>query len=430
MNIGQQIAVTIQDIAFGGEGVARTDDGVIFVPFTAVGDQGLVEVTEVRKNFAKGRLLALSVPGAGREEPACPHYGRCGGCQYQHLTYEAEFAAKCKQLKDCLQRIGGFSVLPELSPAFPAPECYGYRNKLRLEACALKVAPGDPPLVDYGYYALDNKTFMRINGCRLARPELNKMLPSAIKSDWGKANARRHKSGKPAAGKPGKPGASPRADRPGALTLRIDSAGEVKYYFGFSPAKLGWFREELNGVPYRVPTGSFWQVNPKVASQLLKTADEWTRELPLETLVDAYCGVGTFACALTHPFKERLLIENDHAATEAADYNLQQKLLGCQIVTDATEKALPKALPRYDQTKTLVVLDPPRSGCQEQMVKAIVDNKPAWVLYVSCNPSTLARDLRKLVSEGSYELRRLALFDMFPRTAHFETAVLLEHRQS
>ena len=284
--------------------------------------------------------------------------------------------------------------------------------------------------MDYGYYALDNKTFMRINGCRLARPELNKMLPSAIKSDWGKANARRHKSGKPAAGKPGKPGASPRADRPGALTLRIDSAGEVKYYFGFSPAKLGWFREELNGVPYRVPTGSFWQVNPKVASQLLKTADEWTRELPLETLVDAYCGVGTFACALTHPFKERLLIENDHAATEAADYNLQQKLLGCQIVTDATEKALPKALPRYDQTKTLVVLDPPRSGCQEQTVKAIVDNKPAWVLYVSCNPSTLARDLRKLVSEGSYELRRLALFDMFPRTAHFETAVLLEHRQS
>lgn len=409
MQVGSQINLSIHDIAFGGEGVARTDECVVFVPFTAIGDEALVEITEVRKNFAKGRVLALNKPGEGRTLPSCPHYGRCGGCQYQHLTYEAEFAAKTKQLADCLSRIGGIRELPPIEPAFPAPECYGYRNKLRLEAKQCVVEKGEPAQVDYGYYALDNKTFMRINGCRLARTELNKEIPAAIKSDWGKANAHRRKQ-----------------ERPGALTLRIDSAGTIKYYFGFAPNHLGWFKEELAGVQYRVPIGSFWQVNPAVASQLLKTVDEWIAPLDLDTLVDAYCGVGTFACALTKPFRERLLIENDHAATEAAEYNLQQKLYGCQVVTNATEKALPKALPRYPQDSTLVVVDPPRTGCQAQVLQTLLENRPVRVLYVSCNPSTLARDLKALTSTGVYSLEHLGLFDMFPRTAHFETAVLLK----
>lgn len=411
MQKGSQIELTIQSIAFGGDGVARTEECVVFVPFTAVGDQILAEVTEVRKNFAKARLLAVNVPGPGRTEPSCPHYGRCGGCQYQHLTYEAEFAAKQQQLRDCLSRIGGVREVPPFAAAFPAPECYGYRNKLRLEAKALPVEKGEPAQLDYGYYALDNKTFLRINGCRLARPELNKQLPAAIKSEWGRANAHRRKN-----------------ERPGALTLRIDSDGAVKYFFGFSPSKLGWFHEELAGVPYRVPVGSFWQVNPQVASELLRTVDGWLAGLPLENLVDAYCGVGTFACALTPAFRERLLIENDRAATEAAEYNLQQRLLGCQILTAATEQALPKALPRYESAKTLVVLDPPRTGCQEQVLECLLKCRPAFVLYVSCNPSTLARDLKRLTGGESpaYTLEKIGLFDMFPRTAHFETAALLK----
>ncbi|MCQ2396544.1 MAG: class I SAM-dependent RNA methyltransferase, partial [Lentisphaeria bacterium] len=395
--------------AFGGDGVGRTNDCVVFVPFAAIGDELLVEITETKKNFAKGKILAINKPGAGRTEAPCPHYGKCGGCQYQHLTYEAEFAAKTKQLRDCLSRIGGLKELPPLDTAFPAPEFYGYRNKLRLEAKLLNTPPGEPPMVDYGYYALDNKSFMRINGCKLVRQELNKFLPTAIKSDWGKANAHRKAP-----------------DKPGALTLRIDSQNEIKYYFGFSPAKLGWFHEELADIPYRVPTGSFWQVNPPVASKLLKTVDSWLQGLNLDTLIDAYCGVGTFACALTPPFKERLLIENDHAATEAAEYNTQQKMLGCQVLTDATEKALPKRLPKYPMATTLVVIDPPRTGCQDAVIETLIANRPKFVMYVSCNPSTLARDLKKLTANGTYSLAKLAMFDMFPRTAHFETAVLLE----
>lgn len=408
MQKGSQINLKIQDIAFGGDGVARTDECVVFVPFAAIGDELLVEITELKKNFARARILAINTPGPGRTAPLCPHYGKCGGCQYQHLDYQTEFAAKQKQLQDCLTRLGGLKALPPLDEAFPAPEPYGYRNKLRLEAKQLNTPPGATPQVDYGYYALDNKSFMRINTCRLARQELNKYLPEAIKSDWGKANAHRRKP-----------------EKPGALTLRIDNQNEIKYYFGFSPAKLGWLHEELAGVQYRVPVGSFWQVNPAVASKLLTTVDSWLQDLTLDTLIDAYCGVGTFACALTPHFKERLLIENDHAATEAADYNAQQKMLGCQVITDATEKALPKRLGKYPMATTLVVIDPPRTGCQDAVLQTLLENRPKFVLYVSCNPSTLARDLKKLTADNAYSLDKLAMFDMFPRTAHFETAVLL-----
>lgn len=410
MQIGSQITLTIQDLAFGGDGVGRTDQGVVFVPFSAVGDQLLVEITSVRKNFARGRILQVLVPGEGRTAPPCPHYGQCGGCQYQHLSYQAEFQAKVKQLGEVLRRLGGMKDLPPLECAVPSPQEYGYRNKLRLEAQAHRTEEGAPQQADYGYFALDNTSFLRINGCRLAHPALNKAIPAAVKSDWGKANARRKKPHGPA-----------------ALTLRVDSQGEVKFYFGFSPTRLGWLHEELAGVPFRVPVGSFWQVNPPVATRLLQTVDQWIAPLPAETLVDAYCGVGTFSCALTHPFRERLLMENDRAATEAAEYNLQQLMRGCQILTEPTEQALPKRLPKYPAASTLVVLDPPRTGCQEKVLQCLARDMPAWVLYVSCNPATLARDLKYLVTTGGYSLRKLGLFDMFPRTAHFETAVLLQH---
>lgn len=408
MEIGSRTTLDIQDLAFGGDGVGRTESCVVFVPFAAVGDQLVVEITELHRNFARGRIQEILRPSPNRTEPACPHYGKCGGCQYQHLDYQAEFQAKQKQLRDLLQRIGGLSQAPELDCAIPAPEIYGYRNKLRLEAKKLPVAQGESPQVDYGYYALDNQTFLRINGCRLADPRLNKAIPTALKSDWGKANARRRKPLQPA-----------------PLTLRIDTQGEIKFYFGFAPRCLGWFKEELAGVPFRVPAGSFWQVNPKMASALLETVDGWVKDLPAETLVDAYCGAGTFSCALSRPYKERLLMENDAAATEAAQYNLQQLMKGCQILTEATEKALPKRLPKYNPAETLVVLDPPRAGCQARVLQCLKECRPAWILYVSCNPSTLSRDLKTLLKDGSYQIQKIGLFDMFPRTAHFETAVLL-----
>ncbi len=415
MEIGQQINVTIDAIAFGGDGVARTDEGVVFVPYSAIGDTGIIRITSVSKNFSRGEFIARNQDGVGRCEPVCPYYGQCGGCQYQHLDYETEFAAKRQQLVDVLTRLGKISALPELSIAFPAPQAYGYRNKLRLEAQPSTNPETGKRQVTYGYYKNDNKSFFRVKECPLAQDSLNRLILKAARSDWGQANSHRK-------------GPKPKTYAPAAMTIRVTSAGETAFYFGFAPTRLTWLREELAGFEYAVPVGSFWQINPPVASALLENVAQWVAELPLKSLIDAYAGVGTFSCAMKNPFVERLLIEYDKGATAAAQTNLQNRGYACQIIADATEKALPKNLPKYQADSTLVILDPPRTGCQDVVLDSIIKNRPAAVLYVSCNAATLARDLRKLCSNENspYQVTKLGIFDMFPRTAHFETAALLQ----
>ena len=442
MEINDEMNVTIADLAFGGDGVARLPEGgVVFVPFAALGDELRIRITSVRKNFAFGEILEVLRPGEGRCEPVCRHYGECGGCQYQHIGYEQEIAAKKKQLGDLLRRIGGFQELPEISPCFASPKHYGYRNKFRLEASQRPRNPdidgeGVRKVVEYGYYRLDNRSILPIHNCALVCDELNALLRGALKSDWARQNARRAQkeggaeeaSEKEAAPKRRAGGASARRqfqETPGALTLRQTSGGEHAFFFGKAPKNLPWLRESLAGQEYSVPAGSFWQVNPDVASKLVETVGAWLTSVPwLTSLIDAYSGVGTFAAALKYPFVERLLIESDPEATEAAKLNLSRQASGHQIVSGTTEAVLPKLLPKFPSGSTLVLLDPPRTGCQEKVLDTLLKNHPRAVVYVSCNPSTLARDLRKL-SAGGYSLERVGLFDMFPRTAHFETATLL-----
>ena len=408
LSIGSKLTVTFTDLAFGGEGVARTPDGIIFVPLTAIGDEAVVEVIEVRKNYARGKLVELVTPGPGRTEPVCPHFGVCGGCQYQHLDYATEFTAKQKQLLDLLTRIGRFETLPPLEPACAAESPYGYRNKLRFEARPARAENGRK-YVEYGYLQNDNKTFLKVTHCPLGRPELGKLLHKAVGSQWDQHNARRRDNQAPA-----------------PLTLRIDSRGNEEFYFGFAPGRISWLNERLNDIEYKVPAEAFWQINPPIAEQLVATINDWTCKLPITSLLDAYAGVGTFSCALTNPtLVERLVIESFRQATEAAQYNLLQRGYACQIVAETTEKALPRLLPKYPSASTLVILDPPRTGCQEKVVKALRASHPAYIAYISCNPATLARDLKALCENATYRLVRLAIFDMFPRTAHFETATLL-----
>jgi len=399
--------VNITSLAFGGDGVARTDDGcVVFVPFTAPGDEVEIAITEQKKSFARGQLVRVITPGPGRTTPVCRHFGRCGGCAYQHLTYEAEFAAKQSQLRESLERLGGFRDLPPQIPATPAPEMYGYRNKLQL-------APGKPELTDngyhltYGYIQTDNETFFTVKECPLVKPEINRCLPKAIHSPWGRQNAKK----KPA---------------PDDLTIRADAAGNCHFFFGRAPMNYPWLHESLLGQDVQVPLGSFWQINPPVAEKLLAQVNVWASESRCTTLIDAYCGAGAFSLSLTAPFSERILIESDRQASAAANLNHQNRGLGCFVVSGLAEKALPKQLAKTIPDKTLVILDPPRGGCLPPVLNALVQKRPAGLIYVSCNPTTLARDLRQLCKDGTYAIAEIAMFDMFPRTAHFETAVRMQ----
>lgn len=401
----------IFEIVFGGDGVARLEDGaIIFVPFSAVGDILTVEITDARKNFYKGWIVSIDKPGPGRAEPICPNFGRCGGCAYQHLDYSAELQAKALQFASVMKRIGHFDDFPQIEKFVNSPQRTGYRNKLRLEpilASRKKEQKGKrPPSISYGFCERDNRTFFQVSKCPLAKDELNAAIKEHLKCAYAVQNARR--------------------DTPYPMTLRIDSTGKCASYFGRASANLPWFKEMLLGNEVRVPVGSFWQVNSAVAGELLLTIRQWLQEVQASTLIDAYAGVGTFSLALGDMFQFRIVIESDEQAIAASKHNHEQRGLDGDFIAGTTEDALGNALQKVKNSDAVVVLDPPRTGCLPKVISTLLAMKPATLIYVSCNPSTLARDLKLLCENGTYHPVRCAAFDMFPSTAHFESAVLLQ----
>ena len=405
--VGQRVTLSISAIAFGGDGVARTDEGpVVFVPFTAIGDAIAADITEQRRNFYRAELREIIQAGAGRTEPRCPHFGVCGGCAYQHLDYETELAAKRQQFIDTIARLGHFADFPAPAPAVAAPQPYGYRNKIRLESIR-KVSNRGQAFVSYGYCQRDNQSYLIIKECPLAQDCLNELIPKAVNSDWGRQNAKRPK--------------------PYPLTLRVTSSGESHFFYGRPPVNIPWLREQLAGEEFSVPLASFWQVNPPVAEELLRTVADWTKDSASRCLIDAYSGVGTFSIAMGSRFQYRVLIESDDQAIAAAARNHEVRQLKCRFQTGSTESQLPAALAHINARETLLVLDPPRTGCQPKVMDTLRKFPVAEIVYVSCNPATLARDLRLLCQDGLYVPVKSAIFDMFPRTAHFESAVLLRH---
>lgn len=392
--------VEIIDIGYGGDGVARLGDGAVaFVPYTAKGDKVTLEVTDVRRKFCRGSVRSIVTLGAGRTKPVCPFYGLCGGCVYQHLTQEAEIDAKRAQFASLMTGIGHFGSFPALEGFTPSPARYGYRNKLRLEP----VIKGTDSL-QYGFCQRDNRTFFPVNCCPLAMESINSAIPSALRGEWAARNAKRH--------------------QPFPLTLRADAAGQCAFYFGTASPRLKWMHEVLEGRDVSVPVGSFWQVNPPVAAQLIKTLREWLAPLHMRALIDAYAGVGTFSLALTDLFQYRVVIESDRQAVTAARFNHAKAGLKAKFLAHTTENVLDDALAAVNTAETLVVLDPPRTGCLPKVLKSLQAFRPTLV-YVSCNPTTLARDLQILCAGGAYVPVRAAAFNMFAATAHFESMVLL-----
>lgn len=399
--------VEIKELVFEGAGFARLDNGAaVFVPYSAVGDVLTIEVTAVHKNFYNAVIRKIQQPGEGRCEPACPFFGRCGGCSYQHIDYAHEVQAKRAQFATIMRRIGHFEEFPELELFYEAPKRFGYRNKLKLEPLAEKGRFSKRPYLDYGFCGLDNREFFAVPKCLLAMDAINDTIRGAARGEWGAQNAKRRE--------------------PYPLTLRADSNGNCAFFFGFASSRLPWLHERLLDKEVLVPVGSFWQVNPEVASALLEHVRGWLEPIGARTFVDAYAGVGTFSLALGDLFRNRVIIESDAQAVNASRKNHEMLGLQASFVSGKTEEALGQVLSKTDSRDTVVLLDPPRTGCHPHVLKALQEFKPETIVYVSCNPTTLARDLEKLCADGAYKPLRCAVFDMFPATAHFESAVLLK----
>ena len=204
--------VEIKELVFEGAGFARLDNGAaVFVPYSAVGDVLTIEITAVHKNFYNAVIRKIQQPGEGRCEPACPFFGRCGGCSYQHIDYAHEVEAKCTQFATAMRRIGHFEEFPELELFYEAPKRYGYRNKLKLEPLARTVKFSKRPYLEYGFCGLDNQEFFAVPKCLLAMDAINDTIAKAERDEWGAQNAKRPK--------------------PYPLTLRADSKGNCSYFF-------------------------------------------------------------------------------------------------------------------------------------------------------------------------------------------------------
>jgi tRNA/tmRNA/rRNA uracil-C5-methylase (TrmA/RlmC/RlmD family) len=363
---GQRVVLTITDIAFGGDGVGRAGEFVVFVPFVAPGEEVEAEVFEVKKRFARARLIRVVQPSPRRVAPRCRHFGACGGCQYQHLDYALQLETKRKQVADLFERVGGFdpAVVGEVAPC---PQPYGYRNRLMIRSQWNK----PEQKLNLGFLRFDNRLVENVHECAIAEPALNEQLRRV----W--------------AHPPPKGGLK--------VVLRI--------------APEGW----------EVPRDSFFQNNFFLLPKLVETVRERVQSSGARFLVDVYCGVGFFGIELAGAVERFAGVEIDAQAIRAARRNAAARgAANGEFLEGRAEELLPGLLEKFHPERTVVLIDPPRTGCPASGLEALRRVRPAQVLYVSCHPATLARDLKLLCADGVFALQSVTPLDMFPQTQHVE----------
>ncbi len=374
MTLGQHLTVRVEDVAFGGDGVARVEEFVVFVPFVITGELVEVELTEVKRNFARARLLNVIEPSPLRAVPPCPYFGACGGCQYQHVAYAAQLDLKHKQITDIFVRIGKFPAAL-IAPIVPCPQPYGYRNRIMIRSQWDKFKQG----LNIGFLRHDNGLVVDIEECKISEPLISEQI--------------RHVRAHP----PPKGGLK--------VVLRI--------------APEGW----------EVPQDSFFQNNFILLTNLLSTLATAVRGSGARLLIDAFCGVGFFALELADLVERFVGIELDKHAIKAARANaIAKNRPNGEFIAGTTEEQLPRILEKPALAPVSVLLDPPRTGCRPEVLELLRRTRPSQVIYVSCHPATLARDLNILCSEGVFELKQVTPLDMFPQTQHVECVAELLSR--
>jgi tRNA/tmRNA/rRNA uracil-C5-methylase (TrmA/RlmC/RlmD family) len=346
--------------------VARSGQFVVFVPFVALGEVVEVEITEVKRSFARARLVRVLQPSPERVVPPCRYFGDCGGCQYQHLAYPEQLRVKHKQIADLFQRIGGFDRAV-IGPVVACPQPFGYRNRIMIRSQWDKFKQG----LNIGFIRYDNRLVVDIEECKIAEPALNGQILEVRRNPPPKGGLK--------------------------VTLRI--------------APEDW----------ELPRDSFFQNNFFLLPKLVETVRERVKDSGSRFLIDGYCGVGFFSIELAALLEKFAGVEVDVAAVKAARVNAARRgVTNGEFLPGRTEDLLAGLLQRFDRQQTTVILDPPRTGCPDDMLQQLLQEGPAQILYVSCHPATLARDLNVLCSGGVFELNKVVPLDMFPQTQHVE----------
>ena len=414
--------VRFEKMVYGGECLGRLPDGrAVFVPFVLPGELANIEITESKDRFARGRSIELLEVSPDRVIPPCPYFSICGGCHYQHLGYAQQLSLKKGLVEDQLQRIGKFSDLPEVQiTASPTP--FGYRNQVQFHPTRAEDAETTSRL---GFKRAASDEVLPIEKCLLIPDEMNELL-SQIEMDVDSGIAR--------------------------VGMRLDSEGEIMLVFEgetdeppelfidlpVSSTYLSPDGRSLNlggndalvyrvlGKEFLVSPESFFQVNLPVAQEMVShvlTLIEGRENL---SILELYSGVGLFSRFLAPHAKSLTAIESSPSACFDFAGNLDE-FENISLYEGAVESLLPEILEQIKPID-LVVLDPPRSGLHAKARQALIDLNPREIIYISCDPSTLARDLKQL-KEAGYSLHSVHAFDIFPQTAHVETMTVLRRTQ-
>jgi 23S rRNA (uracil1939-C5)-methyltransferase len=394
--------IRIEKIVHGGDGMGYASDGrPLFVPFTAPGEWVRVELQEAHKGFLRGRLIEVVEPAAERVAPRCRHFGECGGCQLQHLSYPAQMKAKAAVLREQLLRLGGIAEAP-VRPLTPSSGEWNYRNHIQC-------APADGRL---GFFRPASHAVLPVTECHLPEKRLLALWESL---DWESFPGLRQIGFRAAADDEmivleGAAGDLPEVSVESSVSAAwLDAEGGTVYLAG------GPLRYEILGRPFAVSAGSFFQVNTALIPTMVNTVLEMADPARSETVLDLYCGTGLFSAFLAERAGRVIGIEESPSA--AADFEAN---LDSFDTVELYAASAEEALEAIDARPDLAVVDPPRSGLTARAIRALLRKAPPRIVMVSCEMSTLARDARVLAG-GGYKLTDLAPIDMFPQTGHLET---------
>jgi 23S rRNA (uracil1939-C5)-methyltransferase len=417
--VGQIIELMLDSVAHGGEAIGRYAGKVVFVPYAIPGERVRAEVVEEKERWTRTRLVAVLEASPDRVEPPCPYFGegKCGGCQWQHIAYERQANMKAAIVADQLRRLGRLDDPPVADTIVLAGDeellAYGYRNQTQFAV----TTEGQ-----LAYRRAFGHDLIPVDRCLLLDTRLDD-LQGALDMAWPELTGVTLRAGVNT-GDALIVFDTDSQDEP-ELSIDLPAACALRGPDGVHPlVGSPWIHEEVAGRRYRVSADSFFQANTAGAVALVDLVTGYAEPRPSDVIVDAYCGVGLFALALAGSVAEMIGIESSPTACE----DLADNAAGLDNLTiheGAVEEVLP-ALLAQGQQADLVVMDPPRAGAGQEVIRGLAGLGPRRIVYVSCDPATLARESVFLGAAG-YHLVEAQPVDLFPQTYHIETVALWEH---
>ncbi len=444
----QIVELEITSLTAQGSGIGRIEGMAVFVPATAQGDVIRAKILKVAKNYAFGKIEEILCPSPDRVVSQCPQFPKCGGCLTRHISYEAELKAKEQQVKDALTRIGGFSDL-EVLPIIGADHPDHYRNKAQLP-----VAAGADGGLHMGFYAPHSHRVVDAQTC-LLQPEIFRTVTDTVRQ-WAEKFQPQPYDERTHTGKfrhlyirygektgevmvclvvngNGLKGEQElvrmlRETVPGLKSVVVNHNRERTNVILGKKCRTIWgqdfITDELCGLRFKISPLSFYQVNRSQAERLYGIAKKYAGLTGKETLLDLYCGTGTIGLTMADQAKEIIGVEIvEQAVADAWENARRNGIPNARFLCADAPKAA-EQLAKEGVSPDVIVLDPPRKGCGEELVQVAAGMNPKRIVYVSCDPATLARDLKYFAQRG-YAPRQAVPVDLFPRTGHVETVVLL-----